>query len=80
MTIDELLKLSGIPYKQDDASRIGVQVLKLAKEAKLKIRRKKQMSGNYKFSVNDYPESFLPVMQDKVIEYFTSKPIKEALV
>ncbi len=68
MTTREILKKSGLKYRSKHESKIGKIINDRAKESKV-IFWKKEIS----IRVNDYPESFIPEMEEIVIEYFKNK-------
>lgn len=68
MSIQELLKLSGVEYHRQDAFNLGLMIMSKAKEKKVKWVKKQEM-----VEVNDFPDDFLPEMQETLIKYFSSK-------
>lgn len=72
MTLYELLKQSGISFTRRDAAHIGLRVMTKAKERKVKWTKKEEM-----IPVNDFPEEFIPEMQDVLISHFANKKSKE---
>lgn len=68
MTIQTLLKQSGIKYTRQDAQKIGLSIMANAMSKKVKWTKKEEL-----VEVNDYPEDFTPTMQETLIQYFKTK-------
>lgn len=68
MTIQTLLKQSGVKYHRNDAGRIGILIMKKAKEDGVLWTKKQEL-----IEVNDFPETFIEKMQDIAIQYFKTK-------
>ncbi len=71
MTTQELLDKSGLKYARWDVSRVGKIINTKAKAAKITWAKKEQV-----IQVNDYPDEFVPTMQQILIEFFKSKSQK----
>lgn len=71
MSIQELLKQSGIDFRRKDALKISNLIIKKAKEKGVRWVKKEEL-----VEVNDYPQGFAPEMQDILIQYFSSKSQK----
>lgn len=63
MTVKELLDSSGVSYTRKNASRIGFEIAKMAKEKGILYSKKPE-----EIQVNDYPDSFVPEMEEIAIE------------
>lgn len=73
MSINELLKQSGVKFNQKDAMRLGKLVMNKAKESGVRWQKKKEL-----VDVNDFPETFAGQMQETAINYFKSKTNQNA--
>ena len=67
MTVNEILKQSGLKYRGVDAIRLGIMFMSKAKKAKVRSEKKDEV-----IQVNDFPESIVPDLQEIVIQYFSS--------
>lgn len=72
MSIQELLKQSGLEYHRKDGFKLGLIIMGAAKKKKVKWTKKMEM-----IEVNDFPKEFVPEMQDILIQYFSSKKPKQ---
>lgn len=71
MSIQELLKQSGIDFRRKDALKISHLIIRKAKEKGVLWVKKQEL-----VEVNDYPQEFSAEMQDILIQYFSSKKPK----
>lgn len=72
MTIQTLLKQSGIKYTRHDAQKIGLSIMAKAMSKKVKWTKKEEL-----IEVNDYPEEFKEEMIQIAIEHFKNKTTKK---
>ena len=72
MTLRTLLKATGITFVDKDVKLIGHTISQLAIKRGVKRFKVVERHEKYKVMVNDYPDSFVPVMQQEIITYFTT--------
>lgn len=68
MTIQQLIKNSGVKFTRKDGSRLGDRIARRAKVCNVKVTTTIEP-----VEVNDYPESFVNEMQDIAIVYFSER-------
>jgi len=67
MTLKELVDSSGLNLSNKQLSKIGYKVKEAAKESGITYGKKEQI-----VTVNDYPDDFLPTIQDIIIQHLKS--------
>ena len=72
MTINQLLRQSGVPFTRRDATELGEKVKRAAKEKGYRYTKKEEL-----IPVNDYPPEFQEEMITIAINHFTAKTNKK---
>jgi hypothetical protein len=67
MTLKELVDGSGLNLSNKQLSKIGYRVKEAAKQAGITYGKKEQI-----VTVNDYPDEFLPTIQEIIINHLKS--------
>ena len=68
MTINQLLRQSGVAFNRKDAQIIGEKIKSLAKQKGIRYTKIEEL-----VPVNDYPYDFQQDMEQIAIEHFTKK-------
>ena len=70
MTVRELFKSSGIQeIKRKDISMVGELISNVSKRKQIDTKRVIEINEDQKYTVWDYPESFVEEMKDTMVEY-----------
>jgi len=68
MTINQLLQLSGLKLTGGQRSRLGLKIKQRAYDKKVRYKKVEEVQ-----IVADYPEEFVPEMQEEILNYLERK-------
>ncbi len=78
MTVYNLLKQSNLPIKAEDIQQIGRNISTSSKALQVPFEMISQKEGRKKFTVKDYPETFVPRMQKLIGRFYALRAKKLA--